>query len=142
MIVGVNGQNCVGTASFVPGHATQIYDNDCIVYHTEKVDDLFENCNSGMDPTAIIHGFNNRFYTPQANGESGTAYPFLSLPPHPSPTCTPTHTHALSASASCDCCGTRPLKDLPKGLEDNFTSSFLPDGETIIEWGRQKLFGE
>jgi len=112
VIVAVNGQNCVGTASFVSGHATEIYDNDCIVYHTERVDDLFENCNAGMDPAAAIHGYNNRFYTEKAN-----------------------------ASATCDCCGMRPLADLPKGLEDNFTSSFLPDGDTIILMGRMKLFG-
>ena len=65
-----------------------------------------------MLKSEIIHGFNNRFYTPKGN-----------------------------ASATCDCCGLRPLKDLPKGLEDNFTRSLLPDGDTIIQWGRDKLFG-
>lgn len=112
VIVAINGQNCVGAAAFVPGHATHIFENDCIVFHTERVDDLFENCNPGMDPTAILHGYNNRFYTPLGN-----------------------------ASATCDHGGLRPLKDLPPGLEDNFTSSLLPDGDTIIQWGRDKLFG-
>ena len=59
-----------------------------------------------------IRGYNNRFYTEKAN-----------------------------ASATCDCCGMRPLRMLPPGLEDNFTSSLLPAGDTIIQWGRDKLFG-
>ena len=113
MVVALHGQNCLGTAAFVSGHETVLYDNDCIVYGTERVDDLFENCNSNLGPgMAPVHGYNNRFYTEKAN-----------------------------ASANCDCCGLRPLRDLPLGLEDNFTSSLLPDGGTIIAWGRNKLFG-
>ena len=70
-------------------------------------------CNKGMDPTAIIHGYNNRFYTEKGN-----------------------------ASATCDCWqGMHPLKDLPPGLEDNFTASFLPTPAAIIAMGRNKLFG-
>lgn len=111
IVVAVNGQNCVGSAAYVPGHATQIYDNDCIVYKTERVDDLFENCNTPIAPLAAIRGYNNRFYTEKGN-----------------------------ASATCDCCGLRPLKDLPKGLEDNFTASLLPTGDAIIAMGRSKLF--
>jgi hypothetical protein len=42
VIVATRGQNCLGTAAFIKGHATQIFDNDCIVYGTERVDDLFE----------------------------------------------------------------------------------------------------
>jgi hypothetical protein len=133
----------VGTAAFVAGHATEIYDNDCVVFGTERVDDLvrrelaagvpcssrqllptrysplpspapppqFENCNSDLGPgMAPIYGHDNRFYTPQAN-----------------------------ASATCDCCGLRPLAMLPKGLENNFSSSVLPSAATIINWGRDKL---
>lgn len=110
VVVAASGQNCVGTASFVPGHATQIFDNDCIVVGTERVDDLFENCNPPSAGQENIVGFNNRFYTQHAN-----------------------------ASATCDCCGERPLAMLPKGLEDNFTSSFLPSAATIIAMGRAKL---
>lgn len=110
MVIARHGQNCLGTASFVAGHATQIYDNDCVVYGTERVDDLFENCNTPGAGQAMVRGFNNRFYTPNAN-----------------------------ASATCDCCGLRPLAMLPKGLEDNFTSSFLPSAATVIAWGRAKL---
>jgi len=112
VVVATQGQNCVGTASFVAGHATEIYNNSCIVYGTERVDDLFENCDKDLAPQVPIHGYNNRFYTEKGN-----------------------------ASATCDCCGLRPLKDLPKGLEDNFSAFTLPDGETIIAWGREKLFG-
>ena len=102
----------MGTAAFIKGHATQIFDNDCIVYGTERVDDLFENCDGdlpsqGLDP---LRGYNNRFYTEKAN-----------------------------ASATCDCCGEPPLRMLPKGLEDNFPASFLPSGDTVIAWGRAKL---
>ena len=42
VVVATQGQNCVGSAAFITGHATQIFDNDCIVYNTERVDDLFE----------------------------------------------------------------------------------------------------
>ena len=59
---------------------------------------------------APVRGYSNRFYTLHAN-----------------------------ASATCDCCGLRPLAMLPAGLEDNFSSSFLPTAATIINWGRDKL---
>ncbi len=110
MVIAAHGQNCLGTASFVAGHATQIFDNDCVVFGSERVDDLFENCDNNLAPNAPVQGFNNRFYTPKGN-----------------------------ASATCDCCGLRPLAMLPKGLEDNFTSSMLPSGDEIIAMGRQKL---
>lgn len=112
-VVAVNGQNCVGTAAFVPGHATQIYSNDCILYTGEHVDALFENCDADvLKSGGNVRGWSNRFYTQLAN-----------------------------ASASCDCCGLRPLAMLPKGLEDNSTSSTLPDGDTIIQMGRDRIFG-
>ena len=111
IVVAAHGQNCLGTASFVPGHATQIYDNDCIVIGTERVDDLFENCDAPSPDQENIIGYNNRFYTEKAN-----------------------------ASATCDCCGLRPLAMLPAGLETNFTSSLLPSAATIIQMSRQKLF--
>ncbi len=111
VIIAKHGQNCVGTAAFVAGHATEIYDNDCVVFGTERVDDLFENCNPDLGPgMAPVYGHDNRFYTPKAN-----------------------------ASATCDCCGLRPLAMLPKGLENNFSSSGLPSAATIINWGRDKL---
>jgi len=40
VVIAVHGQNCVGTASFIAGHATSLYENDCVVYGTERVDDL------------------------------------------------------------------------------------------------------
>ena len=86
--------------------------NSCVVYGTERVDDLFENCDKDLAPNVPIHGYNNRFYTKNAN-----------------------------ASATCDCCGLRPLAMLPPGLEDNFQALGLPDPATIIAWGREKLFG-
>ena len=111
VVVAVHGQNCVGTASFVKGHATMIYNNTCIVYGTERVEDLFENCDGpSLAPNVPLIGYNNRYYTEKAN-----------------------------ASATCDCCGLRPLKDLPPGLDDNFKSSLLPSGDEIIVWGREKL---
>ena len=111
MVVALHGQNCLGTAAFVSGHETVLYDNDCIVYGTERVDDLFENCNSNLGPgMAPVHGYNNRFYTAKAN-----------------------------ASATCDCCGLRPLAMLPAGLEDGFTASGLPTAAQIIAMGRVKL---
>ncbi len=111
VVIARRGQNCLGTASFVSGHATQVFDNDCAVWGTERVDDLFENC-QGLDPStrAPIQAFNNRFYTQHAN-----------------------------ASASCDCCGLRPLAMLEHGIERNFTSQRLPSPATIIAWGRDKL---
>jgi hypothetical protein len=111
VVVALHGQNCLGTAAFVSGHETVLYDNDCIVYGTERVDDLFENCNSNLGPgMAPVHGYNNRFYTAKAN-----------------------------ASATCDCCGLRPLAMLPAGLEDGFTASGLPTAAQIIAMGRLKL---
>lgn len=111
VVVAVHGQNCIGTASFVAGFEDQYYDNDCIVYGTERVDDLFENCDGpNLAPNVPLHGYNNRYYTEKAN-----------------------------ASATCDCCGLRPLSMLPKGLADNFTASFLPAAEAIIKMGRAKL---
>ena len=110
VVVALHGQNCLGTASFVSGHATQIYDNDCIVFGTERVDDLFENCDPPSDGQEMIRGYNNRFYTEKAN-----------------------------ASATCDCCGLRPLAMLPAGLEDGFTASGLPTAAQIIAMGRLKL---
>lgn len=93
-------------------HSDQIYDNDCVVYGTERVDDLFENCNPVSPGQEMVRGYNNRFYTPLGN-----------------------------ASATCDIWNgkARPLAQLPPGLETNFTASLLPSGDTIIAWGRQKL---
>ena len=134
VVIALHGQNCIGTASFVFGHEDLYFDNDCVVYGKERVDDLFEvrcdpagepfmsmpplnftrpptqNCNKDLAPNAALHGFNNRYYTPLAN-----------------------------ATATCDCCGERPLAQLPPGLADNYTSSGLPTAETIISWGRAKL---
>ena len=112
VVVATAGQNCLGTAAYVAGHATELHNNSCIVYGTERVDDLFENCNPDLAPKVPVHGYNNRFYTEKGN-----------------------------ASATCDCCGLRPLKDLPPGLEDNFQALLLPSGSDIINWGREKLFG-
>lgn len=42
VVIALHGQNCIGTASFVAGHADLYHDNDCVVYGTERVDDLFE----------------------------------------------------------------------------------------------------
>jgi len=94
----------------VAGHEDQYYNNSCVVYGTERVDDLFENCNAPAPGQAMLRGHDNRYYTPNAN-----------------------------ASATCDCCGLRPLAMLPAGLEDNFTSSLLPTGDAIIAWAREKL---
>jgi hypothetical protein len=112
VVIARSGQNCIGTAAFVPGHADMYFDNDCVVYGKERVDDLFENCDPPPydPPQANLIGYNNRFYTPNAN-----------------------------ASATCDCCGERPLSQLPSGLETNFTSSPIPDGNIMIGWGRAKL---
>ena len=109
----MHGQNCLGTAAYVKGHATEIFNNTCIVYGTERVDDLFENCNTPLDPTLdAVKGHDNRFYTEKGN-----------------------------ASATCDCCGLRPLRELPAGLEDNFQAHTLPTGDQIVSWAREKLFG-
>ena len=56
IVVARSGQNCLGTASFVRGHATQIYRNRCVVYGTERVDDLFENCDAPSADQAMIRG--------------------------------------------------------------------------------------
>jgi hypothetical protein len=114
VVVAVHGQNCLGTASFVAGHATSIYENDCIVYGTERVDDLFENCDgAGLAPQVPVNGYNNRFYTKNAN-----------------------------ASATCDCCGLRPITGAwAQGIETNASAFALPSGDTIMAWGREKLFG-
>ena len=112
VVIALRGQNCIGTTVFVAGHADQYYDNDCVVYGTERVDDLFANCygKESLLPNVPLIGYNNRYYTPKAN-----------------------------ASANCDCCGLQPLALLPPGLADNFTSSLLPSPATIIAWGRIKL---
>lgn len=110
VVIARRGQNCLGTASFVAGHATQIYDNDCVVYGTERVDDLFENCDQHLAPNEPVRGYNNRFYTQHAN-----------------------------ASATCDCCGLRPVTEAwAQGIETNATAYPLPSGDTIISWGRDK----
>ena len=115
VVIAVHGQNCVGTASFIAGHATSLYENDCVVYGTERVDDLFENCDKDLAPQVPMNGYNNRFYTALGN-----------------------------ASATCDCCGLRPLagQAWAVGIETNASAFTLPSGDTIIAWGRNKLFGE
>ena len=113
VVIAVHGQNCVGTASFIAGHATSLYENDCVVYGTERVDDLFENCDKDLAPQVPMNGYNNRFYTPLAN-----------------------------ASATCDCCGTVSLAQLQAinpTLEANATSSGLPSADTVVAWARDKL---
>lgn len=111
VVAATSGQNCIGTASFVTGHADRYFNNSCIVYGNERVDDLFENCNSPPSPgQEMLIGYSNRYFTPNSN-----------------------------ASATCDCCGLVPLSKLPAGLEDNFTSSAIPAGDVIIGWAREKL---
>ena len=63
VVVARNGQNCIGTASFVAGHADKYFNNSCIVYGTERVDDLFENCNTPFPGQEMLIGFNNRYFT-------------------------------------------------------------------------------
>lgn len=64
VIIALHGQDCIGSAGFVAGHATQHWDNDCVVYGTETVNGLFENCWTQVPPgNSPIHGFNNRYYT-------------------------------------------------------------------------------
>lgn len=63
VVVARNGQNCIGTASFVTGHADKYFNNSCIVYGTERVDDLFENCNAPSPGQEMLIGFNNRYFT-------------------------------------------------------------------------------
>ena len=97
-------------ASFKKGHGDLVYDNDCVITSQERVDDLFENCNKPNPDQSMMHGFNNRFYTPLGN-----------------------------ASANCDCCGKIPLSQLRPGLEDNFTSSKIPTAQVIVGWSKSKL---
>ncbi len=110
LVVATSGQNCIGTASFVSNYADLYHDNDCIVFGTERVDDLFENCDKPSPGQEMLKGYNNRYYTANAN-----------------------------ASATCDCCGLRPLAELPAGLENNFTSSGLPSTDVIVAMAREKL---
>ena len=63
VVVARNGQNCIGTASFVAGHADRYFNNSCVVYGTERVDDLFENCDSPSPGQAMLVGYNNRYFT-------------------------------------------------------------------------------
>jgi hypothetical protein len=64
VIVAVNGQNCIGTTTFVTGHADMNYNNSCVVYGTEKVEDLFANCYYPQpNGSAALVGFNNRYFT-------------------------------------------------------------------------------
>lgn len=69
-----------------------------------------ENCNKPGPDQAMMHGYNNRFYTPNAN-----------------------------ASANCDCCGKIPLSQLRAGVEDNYTSSHIPTADVIVGWSKAKL---
>jgi hypothetical protein len=114
VIIASNGQNCLGTASFVAGSATQIFDNDCVVYGKERVDDLFENCDgANLRPNVPIRGYNNRFYTKLGN-----------------------------ATVTCDCCGEITLAELSKidnTIEQNYSAFLLPTSDQIIQWGRNKL---
>ena len=108
----------VGTAGFFQypaGRALQIFDNDCVVQMHEVVDWLFDTCAEGQqDPPVVgMIGFNNRFFTPQAN-----------------------------ASATCDCCGTvsmAQLQAINPGLEHNFSSAGLPTPDTVVSWARNRL---
>ena len=106
-----NGWNCVNIASFYTGHEDLIYNNTCIVSTSEKVDDLFDNCGVPSPGQAMMHGFNNRFYTPlgQAGASCDDGKPLI------------------------------PLAKLWPGLEDNFTASTLPSAATIVAWGKEKL---
>jgi len=115
VIIAAHGQNCLGTASFIAGYATQIFDNDCVVIGTrERVDDLFENCNGpNLAPNVPVRGYNNRFYTTKGN-----------------------------ATVTCDCCGEITLAELSKidpTIEQNYSAFTLPTSDQIIMWGRQKL---
>jgi hypothetical protein len=96
----------------IQGHEDLIFDNDYVQTQTDKVDDLFDNCRETL-PVVSIRGWNNRFYTPNAN-----------------------------ASATCDCCGKVTLAELavinPR-IEANFTSSFVPPGSVIVGWARDKV---
>jgi hypothetical protein len=107
VVVARNGQNCIGTASFVAGHADRYFNNSCVVYGTERVDDLFENCNEPGPGQAMLVGFNNRYYTAVGAGPCGgggaAAWAPLTRPPV---------VQAANASATCDCCGLRPLREL------------------------------
>ena len=109
-VIVMNGWNFLNVASFLTGHADTTFDNDFADTTQEKVEDLFDNCNAPRPGQQMISGRNNRFYTPFGN-----------------------------ASANCDCCGKIPLGQLRKGLEDNFTASVLPPGDTYVAWGRAKL---
>lgn len=104
--------NVFNVAGMFQGHEDFFYDNDAIMPNSEKVADLFDNCNESP-PYTSTKGTNNRYYTPKGN-----------------------------ATVTCDCCGLITLAELSKIsplTEKNFTTNTLPTNDFILALAKNKL---
>ena len=116
LVVAKPDDNFLGTASFVPGHASIITGNTFVGGDDIHVDALFENCDKGcgngyVDSCRIVTN-GNTFYTPDG------------LP-----------------TAACDGDDkTRiPLAKLPFGMEAGFTAGKTPSVGVLLGWMRELL---
>lgn len=116
-----DGQACINAGDYVPGHEQYVYNNSCILPPTgsngRDPDLVAPNIGSSPDPCAgTPHGsgaliaYANRYYTLHDN-----------------------------ATTRCGQGQEIRVVDLPPPMEAGSSSHALPDGDTIVAWGREKI---
>jgi len=115
-----DGQACINAGDFVPGHEDRIYNNSCVLpepggsngQNAELVAPFIgSTACDGLGPgQGVLVAYANRYYTKGAN-----------------------------ATTHCDEGQDVRVVDLPPPMEAGSSSHPLPDSETIIAWGREKI---
>ena len=106
-----DGQQCLNTWPFVPGHQHVVHDNKCVVSFSDDALHIGGlNCKHPMKSADIIDVlFNNSYYTPHGN-----------------------------ASAN-NCITVAQMSARGSTVEQGSTMSKLPTDEELISWARAKL---
>jgi len=110
-----DGQACVNSGDFVPGFETQIINNTCI---------LPPEGSDGKRPDMVAH-VDQACLAPAAGNLIARDNRY--------------HTVNGNASAACGDGSVRRIADMPPPFEAGSSAHALPDGDTIIAWGREKL---
>ena len=110
-----DGQACINSGDYVPGHETRLSNNTCV---------LPPRGSNGRDPDVVSH-VDQACFGP-APGRL-VAYG--------------NHYHTLNDNATVQCGdGTsRRVVDMPAPFEEGSTSAPLPDTDTLLGWARAKL---
>jgi hypothetical protein len=115
-----DGQNCVNSGSFVPGHAHVIYNNTCVVMAARNpwdTDTVIQEAGGWCNPNSgggLMSIYNNRYFTTHGNASVG---------------CGPSNWGTTIEA----------YRAANPSFEVNSTFATIPDPTDVIQWGRAIL---